>query len=457
MLRLWQKECSALALNKYESGQSHFLCQATPGGGKTYLASEIAYRLLDKGLIDLILCFSPSKAIATGIEHTFSNRLNCTFSGSLGSLGQSLTYQSIQYLPESFWQTLSRFKIFVILDEIHHCAGGENYTGNTWGEQILKRIQDLATFTLAMSGTPWRSDALPITLANYSDAEGNIQVDYQYSLKQAVSEKVCRSPNIVLIDNENLLCTSDNKEQSYSSISELLTYTKTSYQSVIYNKNAMEHILQLACQNLADIRTESPNAGGLIVAASVPHAQTIVKILSEQFEQSVAIVTYRHTNPIEIINSFREDSTQWIVSVGMISEGTDIPRLQVCCHMSLIKTELYFRQVLGRILRVNSAINQQAWLYTFAEKNLTEFAERIEEDIPNCCSYIRADHVFEFKDTNTQNKCVSINTEVTEQIDIKIDWDSQDLNKSPMILNTPTFDEVTMGQFTERVISTFKL
>ena len=76
------------------------------------------------------------------------------------------------------------------------------------------------------------------------------------------------------------------------------------------------------------------------------------------------------------------------VSVGMISEGTDIPRLQVCCHLSAVKTELYFRQVLGRILRVNTVQNQEAWMYTFAEENLVRFAERIEQDVPDSCSVV---------------------------------------------------------------------
>lgn len=65
----------------------------------------------------------------------------------------------------------------------------------------------------------------------------------------------------------------------------------------------------------------------------------------------------------------------------MISEGTDIPRLQVCCHLSRVKTELYFRQVLGRILRTNDSFNQQAWLYSFAEPKLVEFTSRIAEEI----------------------------------------------------------------------------
>ena len=42
----------------------------------------------------------------------------------------------------------------------------------------------------------------------------------------------------------------------------------------------------------------------------------------------------------------------------MISEGTDIPRLQLCCYLSRIRTELHYRQVLGRCCgaRVNQMI-----------------------------------------------------------------------------------------------------
>lgn len=81
---------------------------------------------------------------------------------------------------------------------------------------------------------------------------------------------------------------------------------------------------------------------------------------------------------LSVLILYRQNSTQWIVSIGMISEGTDIPRLQVCCHMSSVKKELYFRQVVGRILRVNKAPRQEAWLFTFAEQSLVEFSERIE-------------------------------------------------------------------------------
>lgn len=40
-LRVWQSECINLALNKYLDGQKHFLALATPGAGKTVMASEL--------------------------------------------------------------------------------------------------------------------------------------------------------------------------------------------------------------------------------------------------------------------------------------------------------------------------------------------------------------------------------------------------------------------------------
>ena len=66
----------------------------------------------------------------------------------------------------------------------------------------------------------------------------------------------------------------------------------------------------------------------------------------------------------------------------MISEGTDIPRLQVCCYLSRIRTELHYRQVLGRVIRRTGETDNQAWLFMLAEPTLQSFAERIAEDLP---------------------------------------------------------------------------
>ena len=456
MLRQWQIECSEKALQKYSSNQQHFFCQATPGAGKTVLAATVASKLLQEDKIDLVLCFSPSLTVSSGIKKTFSQILNCTFNGGLGSIGRSLTYQSIQFLNEEFWLTLRNHRVFVVFDEIHHCSGTEIENANVWGQQVLAKIQGLATYTLALSGTPWRSDSLPIVLGQYSDPDGILLVDYQYTLKQAIGDKVCRAPKIVLVDNEHLTVTNDEKVESFSSILEMIKQTKASYQSIIHNEDAMEYLLGLGCKKLAEIRSRSPTAGGLIVAASVQHAQTIKKVLSEKYAQSVSIVTYRHEEPLAEIERYRRSDTQWIVSVGMISEGTDIPRLQVCCHMSSVKTELYFRQVLGRILRVNGVTNQQAWLFTFAEQSLIDYAERIEQDIPESCIYAKWENFAETEPDTKRNRLSEKGLlEERGGLSSKLVWDGTTKNTDNIDIALGAFDELRLGAFRQQVISAF--
>lgn len=457
MLRQWQIECAEKAIQKFRANHQHFFCQATPGAGKTVLAATVASKLLRDDLIDLVLCFSPSLTVADGIKRTFSQTLNCTFNGGLGSIGQSLTYQSIQFLNDEFWQTLRNHRVFVVFDEIHHCSGSDFENANVWGQQVLAKIQGLATYTLAMSGTPWRSDSLPIVMSEYSDPEGKLLVDYQYTLRQAIVDKVCRVPKLVLVDSEHLSVSNDEKVESFSSILEMLKQTKTSYQSVIHNQEAMEYLLGLGCKKLAEIRTQSPNAGGLVVASSVQHAKTIQKVLSQKYSQSVSIVTYRHEEPLAEIERYRQNDVQWIVSVGMISEGTDIPRLQVCCHMSSVKTELYFRQILGRILRVNHASNQQAWLFTFAEQSLIEFSERIEQDIPESCLYAKMGQSIEsdFFDQSNNSKVIPSLLPSRHGVSTEISWGDQTnrVNHYGGELGAPY--ELKLGAFRQRVILAF--
>ncbi|HHQ4052863.1 TPA: 3'-5' exonuclease [Citrobacter freundii] len=386
-LRKWQQACADEALQIYKKDR-HFLCLATPGAGKTFMAAEVGYRLYQERKIDYILCFSPSVIVSKSIHDTFSSRFNARFDGKIGAIGCSYTYQSMLFLDKDFWSLLKLNRVLVIFDEIHHCAGQSIDNSNSWGEEIICNIQDFATFTLALSGTPWRSDKAPIVMARYSDPEGDIQCNYIYGLKEATLENVCRLPNIVFVDNEQLtISMSDSSETTFNNLQDLLSGSDITYQDVISNVKAMQHLLALAVCRLNEIRRVNPEAGGLIVASSVQHAQSILQILHSVFVQSAVLVTYKDPKSAESIELFRDSSTQWIVSVGMVSEGTDIPRLQVCCHLSRIRTELYFRQILGRILRVNSALNQEAWLYVFAEPQLSEFAMRLKNDVPDSQVY----------------------------------------------------------------------
>ncbi len=381
-LRQWQHDCVTKALASYQS-QNHFMCLATPGAGKTVMAAELAARLIEMGKVDFVLCFSPSSEVNESIRASFSRRLHKRFDGLMGAIGSVYTYQSMSSLTPEFWQLLHSHNVFVIMDEVHHLKGTELNNANAWGEEVLLNIQNQACYTLALSGTPWRSDSAPIVLSKFTEPDNTIHCDFVYGLKQAVTDGVCRQPNIALIDNDKIRLDDNWESETFTSIAALLEGSSFGYEALIHNQQICHYMLNQGVLKLKHIRRTSPLAGGLIVASSIKHAKQLYQTLVTDFKQTACIVTSKLKHPSQTIKSFRESDIQWIVSVGMISEGTDIPRLQVCCHLSRIKTEMHYRQVLGRILRVTSCDAQQAWLFTLAEASLIEFAYRIDQDLPD--------------------------------------------------------------------------
>lgn len=384
-LRSWQNSCITMALEHF-TVTPHFFCQATPGAGKTRMAAELVSQLFEQDRIDLVLCFAPSCQVVEGFRSTFAEVLGRRLDGQIGAVGAAYTYQAMEYRDEGFWQLLDDYRVFVVFDEIHHCAGHDPLLSNAWGQQILHRIQDRAAFTLALSGTPWRSDDKAIALARYSSPEGHLICDYRYGLKDAIADDVCRSPRIVLLDNQKVKLTEELGANSsvrlFPSIAKLLGESPVTYEELLRHDEVINPILDLGCSKLNELRQIKPDAAGLVVATDIEHAQQVALAL-EAMGEECRIVTNKTQDAQQVINAFRSSACRWIVAVGMISEGTDIPRLQLCCYLSRIRTELHYRQVLGRVLRRTSESDDQAWLFMLAEPTLQGFAERIADDLPD--------------------------------------------------------------------------
>lgn len=463
-LRKWQKACLKRMAKHYRT-KRHFFCLAVPASGKTILAGTAAKMLIDSNEIDFVLCFAPTSEVTRSITATFSEILSNPFDGKVGALGGAFTYQSLQYLPESFWDLLTRYRVMVVLDEIHHCAGSDFGNANSWGIEVIRNIQNKARFTLALSGTPWRSDDAPIVLANYSDPGGKVICDFEYTLSNAVADRVCRFPKAVLIEHDQIrLSTGDDEAQTFRSIEELLASKKIQYESLIKNETVMDYMLDQACKKLDALRKTVPRAAGLVVASSINHAHLIAGILVEKFGQSVQVVTCLDREAQSIIENFRHSSDQWIVSVGMISEGTDIKRLQVCCHLSLIKTEMHFRQVFGRILRITGSAQETGWLYILAEPRLARYANQLDQEIPHdrVVSYQRASTPLDLEEPPTEGnpeEPASIYVEPNREskqpsVELELERQSSNSPSTDQYKLPPTFDLV--GKFRLQVIAAFE-
>ncbi|CZX54166.1 Predicted HKD family nuclease [Enterobacter hormaechei] len=421
------------------------------------MAAEVARKMLELKLVDLILCFAPSSVVVASIESTFSHILQRNFNGGLGAVGAAYTYHSLMYFDKSFWKSLQMHRVLVIFDEIHHCSGDSLDNANVWGGEILSQVQQCASYSLALTGTPWRTDSTPIVLSNYTDPDGEICCDYVYGLHEAIVDGVCRKPKIALINSNNLVYSSKDNVQFFGSITDFLSETVASYQSIIWHPEAMKYVLEAGCKKLNEIRKVNSDAGGLVVASSVEHAYKLLNILEKEFDQTAIIVTYHDRDALAKIGYYRQSTTEWIVSVGMISEGTDIPRLQVCCHLSSVKTELYFRQVLGRILRVNQSENQEAWLFTMATNELTLFSNRLAEDLPEDYKVMQQqsdDWSFPTIDSQSMPPEFMRKNGISKIKEIDLEMDIGEITKSSPTISSQT-KQLKMGSMHQQVIDAF--
>jgi superfamily II DNA or RNA helicase len=81
------------------------------------------------------------------------------------------------------------------------------------------------------------------------------------------------------------------------------------------------------------------------------------------------------------IAEFASSDRRWLVSVLMVSEGVDIPRLRVGVYATAARTELFFRQVVGRFIRTTPGPRRQvqmSYLLMPADSRLKALAHEIE-------------------------------------------------------------------------------
>ncbi|GAA3904614.1 DEAD/DEAH box helicase family protein [Halomonas cibimaris] len=402
-LRRWQTECLQQALQTLSPQTPHFLCQATPGAGKMYFAASLAKVLLEQDAIDYVLYLGPTRAVVSSAVASLEEVTDLSMNGKLGALGAGFTYHALKNRLNDLMRLGQRARILLIWDESHHAAGhnGASAGANQWGKALMA-LERHVRLTVALSGTPWRTDGSCLPLLRYLEVEDHdddsdeteapaqqrqLQPDFVYTLRDAIADGVCRHPQMELVDNRSItlkgfhLKTGRPETHRFSNIPRLLTHPAVHYASLVRDDALIDRLLTLGNQRLTAVRQQHPDAAGLVVATDIMHAEEIAQRLEEK-GQDVCLVTSREPNAHAKLKRFRGGSTPWIVSVGMVSEGVDIPRLHVCCYLSHVRTEAFFRQVLGRIIRRIGNHDATCYLYALNEPLLRHYARRLSDDLP---------------------------------------------------------------------------
>lgn len=384
-LREWQKEDFRKWLDYIENGKKDFLTVATPGAGKTKSALHKAHYLLHNNLVDRVVVvtyteylkrqWAKEAALFAGIDLD-PDYVNSQGREAIDYNGISITYALLGHDKYGIHAKNSLAKrTFLITDEIHHA--GENLA---WGNAIKSSFEN-ATFRLALSGTPFRSDDCEIPFITYVDDVS--RADYTYSYERAIRENVCR-PIFFNVFNGKMKWKVDTSEfqatfEDYLAPDQVARRLRTALEA---SSNYVKHVVTEAHSKLIEIRKTHHDAAGLITCIDQTHAKQVMKVFKQTIGIEPLLVISDEGSGKQIIEDFASSTAPWLVSVKMVSEGVDIPRLRVGGLLTNVKTKMYFRQFVGRFVRVLSNLEaQDAYVFIPQDRDIVKLAENIQDEV----------------------------------------------------------------------------
>jgi superfamily II DNA or RNA helicase len=137
-------------------------------------------------------------------------------------------------------------------------------------------------------------------------------------------------------------------------------------------------LLRAANNKLMDLRQSNPRAGGLLITGSKDAARKLKALLRQVTGHDAILVLEDIEKTSELIDAFRDGDSPWIISVNMVTEGVDIPRLRVCAYLSTKTAWLYVMQVIGRIVRDPPG---QSYFFYFPDPRLEKIVAQIEKEM----------------------------------------------------------------------------
>ncbi|WP_080794648.1 DEAD/DEAH box helicase [Corynebacterium pacaense] len=353
-LRAWQRA----ALDKYLTEKPRdFLAVATPGAGKTTFALRVATELKSSRTVERIIVVVPTEhlkvqwsaaaaRVGLALDPEFRN------SGSINPSydGICVTYAQVSMHPFKHYQLTMARKSLVILDEVHH--GGD---AKSWGDGISQAYRD-AEHRLALTGTPFRSDDSQIPFVRYDeDAEGHLvsRSDHTYGYAEALADGVVR-PVVFLAYSGEARWRDSAGEEYAARLGEPLNPEQTAkaWRTALDPRGDwIPAVLGAAHTRLLQLRSNIPDAAGLVIASDTKSARAYAKILGGLSSTPVAVVLSDEPGASERIEEFSRSTDEWMVAVRMVSEGVDVPRLAVGVYATSASTPLFFAQAIGRFVR----------------------------------------------------------------------------------------------------------
>lgn len=355
VLRGWQKAAYA---EYFRVAKRDFLLVATPGAGKTAYALTIAKELLTRREILSVTIVTPTEHLKyqwAQAAKRFGIAIDPSYRNAQGRAGADFQGVAVTYAQVAAHPALHRGRTenrttLVIFDEIHHAGDALS-----WGDAV-KEAFDPAKRRLALTGTPFRSDANPIPFVTYipeADGSKRSASDYVYGYGPALGDGVVRPVIFLAYSGEMRWRTRAGDEIAGTLGAPMLPdQLAQAWRTALDPEGEwVQRVLEAADRRLTEVRRGMPDAAGLVIATDHDDARAYAARLRRLTGSRPVVVLSDDPAASKKIAAFADSDARWMVAVRMVSEGVDIPRLAVGVYATSVGTALFFAQAVGRFVR----------------------------------------------------------------------------------------------------------
>jgi type I restriction enzyme R subunit len=385
-------------------GQPRSLVQMATGSGKTYMAVQECYRLIKHANAKRILFLVDRKNLGKNADTEFQQfdtptgrkfneeynvqrfqsghidpaskvcistiqRMYSILQGEeLGEeryetsqfeqddTGQEKEQKEVEYNPDV---PITEFD-FIIIDECHRSIY------NKW-RQVLDYFD---AFLIGLTATPAKhtlgffNQNLVTEYPQERAIADGVNVGYDvYSIRTRATEEGDTLEAGYTVGKRDTL----TREQKWEQLDDTMDYRASQLDRDVVKPDQIRTVMETYRDNLDDLfpRRDEAVPKTLVFAKNDSHADDIVRIVREVFGKGSDFckkITYKsQADPEDLISEFRNSyNPRIVVSVDMISTGTDIKPLECLIFLRDVKSRTYFEQMKGRGTRtINSNDLQQ--------------------------------------------------------------------------------------------------
>ncbi len=383
-----------LAINKVIEailkGQKRILLTLATGTGKTYIASQIVWKLWKAYLIKKVLYLTDRAEVLRDQAYqefkVFSDAREKIIEGKTPKVRDIYfaTYQTLFSGDENqrLYQKYSKdFFDMVIIDECHRSGWGR------WNE-ILKHFDKAIHF--GMTATPKRDDNID-TYAYFGKPV------YKYEINQGIEDGYLANylvqrvyTNIDKAGGLSLKEAALQGAEIYYPEETLEEEIREYYSAASFEKEiSLPDRTKKICENLAKfLETYGSRDKTIIYCVNTDHAEAVKKELQNHFahfgqDYAVRIVAEDLIDKKQLENFRDSEKTMPVVAttVDLLTTGVDIPSVKNIVFLRTVSSVALFNQIIGRGTRIDEASNKYFFRiidYTGATKLFEKLLEEKE-------------------------------------------------------------------------------